>query len=71
VTPATQSKKVREPFHSNFWQHPQFISTRLTIVQGKSKKGMWWSTEEIDMMLDIIADIKPTGILWFLLNHLY
>jgi hypothetical protein len=38
VTPATQSKKVREP-----------------------KKGMWWSAEELDMVLDIIADIKPTG----------
>jgi hypothetical protein len=71
VTPATQSKKVREPFHFNLWQHQQLISTRFTIVQGNPKKGMWWSTEELDMMLDIIADIKPTGILWFLLNHLY
>jgi hypothetical protein len=72
VTPATQSKKVREPFHFNFWQHQQLISNRFTIVQGKNpKKGMWWSIEELDMMLDIIADIKPTGILWFLLNHLY
>lgn len=53
VTPATQSKKVREPFH--------LISTRVTIVQDKPKKGMWWSAEELDMVLDIIADIKPTG----------
>jgi hypothetical protein len=33
VTPATlpsQSKKVREPFHFNFWQRQQLISTRVT-----------------------------------------
>lgn len=66
VTPATlpsQSKKVREPFHFNFWQHQQLISTRVTIVQDKPKKGMWWSAEELEMLLDIIADIKPTGFI--------
>jgi hypothetical protein len=71
ATPATQSKKVREPFHLNFWQQQQLISTRVTIVQdNKPKKGMWWSTEELDMMLDIIADIKPTGFLYEICSNI-
>ncbi len=38
----------------------------------KRQKGIWWSEEEVTMMLDIVARIKPTGgYMWNRVTEMY